>query len=193
MSVVNAAPKPHMPLHKIHKPNVDFPTVFRGDGESHLLEVQWFGEADGEMPPNVTIPEGSQFRFPIRIDPDDIALFGNPEQFFVPFLGKAKDWLSPETAQKIIDGPAGGDPNCLLVWILNVQVGMDFDGNPASPIARIVLLGDPNCGVIIPKLFADLARRDMALEAHSAQYRCDDEDNEEGIESDGGWLGGTDC
>lgn len=194
MSVVNT-PVQHAPLHKIHKPNVEFPTVFRGSGESHLLEVQWFGEADGELPPNVTIPEGSQFRFPIRIDPDDLALFGDPEQFFVPFLGKAKDWLSREAAQKIIDGPGEGDSDCWLVWLLNAQVGMDFGGNPASPIAKIVLLGDPNCGVIVPKLFANLARRDLALEAHSAQYRREYEDSEEaedGIEFDGGWLGGTD-
>lgn len=187
MSITNT----HMPLHKIYRPNVEFPTVFHGNGNSHLLEVQWFGEADGEMPPNVTIPERSQFRFPIRINPDDLALFGDPEQFFVPFLGKARDWLSPEAAQMIIDGPGEGNPDCWLVWILNAQVGMDFGGNPASPIANIILLGDPNCGVIVPKRFADLARRDAALEAHSAQYRCDDE-NEEDIEFDGGWLGGTD-
>jgi hypothetical protein len=181
MSVANTIPNQYTPLHKVYTPNVEFPTVFRGDGESPLLEVQWFGEADKEMLPNVTIPEGNQFRFPIRIDPNDFSLFGDPEKFFVPFLGKAKDWnlFSPESTQGIIAGPADGDPDCLLIWILNAQVGMDFGGHPASPIVKIVLLADPNCGIIIPKRFADLTRRDLALEAHSAQYSYEDEDEEE--------------
>jgi hypothetical protein len=162
-----------LPEHEICRKNVEVPTILMApmgpDGKS-VLCVQWFGLTEEPLPQNVTIPEDSQFLFTILADPNDIAFFGEPEKFHVVFLGQVKNWLKKEAVQAMIDGPGQGDPNAWIVWFMNPQVGMDFGGRPASPAVKIALLGDPNCGIIVPRHYVNLEARDRAMAEHSAQF-----------------------
>lgn len=166
-----------LPGHKICEKNVEVPTISLLDigppgKEKPTLCVQWFGETEKPLVPRVLpIPEGSQFLFPLMAKPNDVCFFGEPEKFYVVFLDQVKFWLEPMAVQSMMNGPGGGDPDTWIIWLMNSQVGMDFGGYPASPAVKIVLLGDPNCGVIYPRSYRNLEARDEAIKAHAAQFQ----------------------
>lgn len=164
------------PVHKVCESNVAVPTIVRvnmgPEGEEKpTLCVQWFGDPERPLLPNVKIPDGSQFLFSLMVDPDDLNFFGDPAKLRVVFLGKIKDWLKPEAVQAMIDGPGKGNPDAPMIWLLNPQRIVSHSGErkgPASPLVPIALLGDPNCGVIAPRLFSDIGVRDAVMAEFSA-------------------------
>lgn len=173
----NSQTRTFLPKHDICKENVEVPTIslvnMGPPGEEKLtLCVQWFGETKKPLPPGACIPEGSQFLFSLTVKPDKTCFFGEPEKFYVVFLEQVKNWLKPETTQAMINDLGGSsNPDGWIIWLLNPQVAMDFGGYPASLAIRIAVLGDPNCGIISPKPYTNLAARDEAIKTHAAQFQ----------------------
>lgn len=158
----------HLPIHRICRDNCEFPTVRvaklgEGDKKRSFVCVQWFGIEQDSLMPEVCIPEGSQFLFTLNggMGPDEEIFNGNSESFRVVFLGQAKDWLSKKTTKAMIDGPGRGNPDSWFVWALSSEVLTNH--GPSSPLLMPDLLGDPNCGVIVPKFFGDLRIRDEVM------------------------------
>jgi hypothetical protein len=159
------------PCHKTAKNDVTEPTIkCQKDG---TIVVQWYGQSH-RLPGGV-----SQFFFPLWVPKNDIQFTMLSEFFRVPFLAPAKSWpAADEVVQMMIDGPAEGDPDCFLIWAINPAITMrgeeivprnsrqrtlEEGDRPHSPCAKVVLLGDPNVGVIAPKAHIDLRIRDQAL------------------------------
>ena len=159
-----------LPEHRICAKNVDFPTIRvaelgdEGEEKEPWVCIQWFGVAKNPLLEEACIPDGSQFLFSMNcgIGPLDEAFGNNPESFRVVFLGQAKNWLNPDSIQSMIDGPGEGNPEAWFAWLLSSKVTFKENGRllPASPLLEPDLLGDPNCGIIVPKPFGDLRIRD---------------------------------
>ena len=165
-----------LPEHKICKENVATPTVRvvklgEGDEKKPLVCIQWFGVAQDKLMPEACIPDGSQFLFSMNrgIGPKNGVFGDKPESFRVVFLGRAKGWLKPEAVQAMVDGPGKGNPEAWFVWLLSPEVVTER--GPASPLFSPDLLGDPNCGIIIPKPFGDLKIRDEVMREFSSVAR----------------------
>jgi len=147
------------PVHKICRNNVDIPRVLFEESniEGEVVKrvcVQWFGEADYEL------PKESQFLFDILSDADSLHWWGHPEWFDVVFLGQAKDWPRPEMAQLVADKAAEGNLDVWIVWLCNhhVQVKYSNSPGPQSFVVLLALLGDPNVGVITPRPHRDMEK-----------------------------------
>ena len=158
------------PTHKVCENNVAVPTIvlapMGSERQKPALCVQWFGDPQSPLLPNVRLPKDNQFLFSLLADPKDYHFSGNPAKISVIFLGKLKHWPQPNAIQTMINGPGKGNPEAIMVWVLNPQRVMTGGGRPpfpASPLVPVALLGDPNCGVIAPRLYADLAVRDAVM------------------------------
>ncbi len=157
----------HGPVHQVCEVNVETPTICV-DGRDGSICVQWFGQTENEMPPDVEIPEGAQFLFPLLVRRDSLEFNMRMEGFMVVFLATVKDWpASQNVVQKMINGPGEGSEDTWLLWAMNPTVKYK-DGGCPSLCAKIALLGDSNCGVIVPRTFIDLTVRDRALEKLAA-------------------------
>lgn len=160
--------KPSMPVtfgpeHSVCETQVEIPTI-RLVKNGEMICVQWKGQPYGELPPNVIIPSGAQFLFPLLIPPNNVRFYASTEACLVPFLGQVKNWPAPEqTVQRMIETVGEGSPDNWMVWFLNPRVQVQND-RIQSEGRLIAILGDPNCGVIVPELFSDLTVRDRALE-----------------------------
>jgi hypothetical protein len=121
----------------------------------------------------VFIPSGAQFLFPLLIPPNNLRFYASTEACLVPFLGQVKNWPAPEqTVQCMIETVGEGCPDKWIVWFLNPRVRV-LNDRIQSECKPIALLGDPNCGVIVPELFSDLTVRDRALELFAWNYSRD--------------------
>jgi len=155
------------PEHKTCETTVDVPTVrvermpymHIDDGMPHSdsregVYIQWFGETSKPLPENVEIPGGSQFLFSVLADPDDLQFYLYPKRFRVIWLDQVKNWPNPKAIQAMIDGPGEGNPDKWMVWLISSHITIEYGNGrsgPATPIFEIAMLGDPNCGVIIPR------------------------------------------
>jgi len=138
------------PQHEICRKNVDFPIILfvNKDKETKKVSIQWFGEA------NKKLQKGSQFLFDIVLNPDEELLWwDHPEWFNVVFLGQIRNWPNSLVAQQIANNIDDGNLNRWVVWVCNHKVQMKYQHSigPQSFLAKLVLLGDPNVGVITPQ------------------------------------------
>jgi hypothetical protein len=85
---------------------------------------------------------------------------GQLSSFRVAFIGQIKHWPEPRAINQLIR-ITGGSVETDIVWLLSPVCIVP--GRPASPSMKIVALGDPNFGVIRPKLYSDLSVRDQVL------------------------------
>lgn len=150
------------PSHQVAENQVSVPTVIATElkAEDETLRsvfVQWFGEVDGPLKLN-----GEQFFFDTLCPPEDPMWQDKPETFRVVCLGPIKNWPSPSAIPMLME-MSGGDENTNIVWMLS-SLAMAVDpSKPSSPSMPVVLLGDPNYGVIKPQPFCDMSVRDQVL------------------------------
>lgn len=140
------------PAHSVCKANVALPTI--RFGERHYYEkrvtgiyVQWFGD-----------PTSDQFLFDVCSKVDDVHWMNDPEKFQVVFLGKVGDWPRREVAQKVADQVTEGKLDAWVIWVCShhYHVRHSNGEGPGSFLTSIVLLGDPNVGVISPQKYVNL-------------------------------------
>lgn len=148
------------PMHETAKNIVSVPTVVDYEltfGEKKLRSafVQWFGQCDGpnELP-------NEQFFFDMCVEPDDPIWMDKLSSFRVVFIGQIMHWPKPEFVGRLIQ-MMRGSAETDIVWLLS-PVCVE-PGRPSSPSMKIVALGDPNFGVIRPKLYSDLSIRDQVM------------------------------
>ncbi len=145
------------PTFDVCKRVVEIPTIIVDQiviGENHprnAVFIQWFGEA-------VRLTENFQFLFELCIEPNNIHWMGHPEEFKVVFLGQIKNWPKPEVSQKIADEIAEGNLEQTVAWLCSHHYQQRYESGigPGSFTVPVVLLGDPNIGLISPKTYQNL-------------------------------------
>ena len=150
------------PSHKMATEIVAVPTVAcrRMDFEDGAIEstwIQWYGQSDSPY-----LPKDAQFFFDTGWKPDDPIWVGDPSSFRVVFIGQIKHWPNPDAIQPLIED-SGWSPETTVVWLMSpICVS---PGRPSSSIRGVVVLGDPICGVIEPRLYCDMSVRDAVMES----------------------------
>jgi hypothetical protein len=142
--------------------SVSVPTIVdtelcTGDTKLRSVFVQWFGEVDGSLK-----LDGEQFFFDTMCRPDDLLWQNNLQTFRVVFLGPIENWPQPNAIPALMR-MANGDENTNIVWLLSPLANPVDPNKPSSPSMPIVLLGDPNYGVIRPRPFCDMSMRDQVM------------------------------
>lgn len=155
------------PQHQVAENPVSVPTVVAtelkvGETSVHSVFIQWFGETDGPLQLN-----GEQFFFDTRLEPDNPMWQGQAEIFRVVFLGPIARWPEPRFIPALIE-IAHGSEDTNIVWMLSSLPTMMDPGKPTSPSTSIVLLADPNYGVIKPRFYCDMSVRDQVMEEFEA-------------------------
>jgi hypothetical protein len=141
-------------------PTVGVPTItvrdlpVEGGVPRRTICIQWFGKADHcELPPE------AQFLFEPQCPHDECHWYGAPEKFRVVFLGPVREWPKPEVAERVAELVTAGNLDTYVVWIVSADFPLRHETAiwaPASFMVPLVLLGDPNCGVIMPVTYAGL-------------------------------------
>lgn len=150
------------PQHQVAENQVSVPTIVEtelnaGDAKLRSIFVQWFGETDGPLKLN-----GEQFFFDTMLRPDDPLWRGKHQTFRVVFLGPIKNWPKP-SAIPALKRMAKGNEDANIVWLLSPLANPADPSMPLSPSMQVVLLGDPNYGVIRPRPFCDMSVRDQVM------------------------------
>lgn len=159
------------PMHEIATTNVEVPTVsvrtLKGDGASReAICIQWFGTAE------LQLPNGAQFYFEPLTDKNSPRWYGEPEAFKVAFIGPVRDWPRREVVQQVADSMTEGNLDGYVAWFVS---GKFPEPHPtavlvvASIATRVVLLGDPNVGVIRPLSYDGAAELKVEDEKVRAQ------------------------
>jgi len=142
------------PEHEMAKTAVSFPTVMVRKAkpeeglEEDCIAIQWYGESESPH-----MPEGAQFFFDILCPLDNPHWIGDPNSFRVVFLGQVENWHNPGELDSWLE-ESGNTPNTTIAWFMSPISRVQFE--PSSFIANVVLLGDPVCGIIRPRLYRDL-------------------------------------
>ncbi len=148
------------PQHEMAKTAVLVPTVINyalvsGENKLQSVFIQWFGEADSPY-----MPKDAQFFFDTGHDKDDPVWLGHIDTFKVVFIGQIQYWPNPDVIGSMME-MTGGTPTTNIVWMMSpVSLGI---GRPSSSMMRVIVLGDPVCGVIEPRLYVDLTVRDKVM------------------------------
>ena len=137
-------PVPTVIIREIKFGKTLFPSIF----------IVWFGEADSE-----NMPKNAQFFFGTGYSPFSRIWLQDVESFEVVFIGKIKDWPEPEFIDSLIE-MANGSSDTLISWLMSSKG--EF-GGPSSIMAHIVVLEDPDLGLIVPRLYCDLSVRDRIM------------------------------
>lgn len=139
------------PAHSVCERKVEVPTISveEKDGRRTVV-VQWFGKAS-----SAELKKDDQFLFPFTTGVDAIQWFGHPEQFRVSFLGQIKNWPNPEAIPQLLEGFKSED-----AWVFMVASSLYSRKTQRGVVCAcfmgaIVMLGDPNVGVITPVPFYD--------------------------------------
>ncbi len=141
------------PVYKICEEEVFCPTLRLkpAEGKLEATEVfQWFGEYDQGNIFNY------QFTFPIMAPLEKYR--EGLASFRIPFVGKIKSW--PNENQRSGMAKTFDDPKMEkhIVYLISPDYARDYGSEnlaAVSFVAGIVLLGDPNVGVIEPRYFFD--------------------------------------
>lgn len=146
-----AASVPLFPVHKVCRVNVEHPTILVEEqlGRKVVL-VQWFGEAWN------TDLGTSQFLFPLTMKFDDARWLREPELFRVAFMDQVKNWPNKDAISAIAHGLQNGEETW-VIWVVSSYYAQRTTAGIrcASFMCGLVMLGDPNVGVITPKRFWD--------------------------------------
>ncbi len=136
--------------------------------DEDLAYVQWYSDLPNEEHASI------QFRWPICLGADSLHFMGHPELFRTCFLGKAKDWLNPSAAQAMITGPAHGNPDALLIYLVTSFYGVD-DGKGGvtipSFVVQVIALASGELGIIGPRLYMNPEASKQEYEALQAMCR----------------------
>jgi hypothetical protein len=135
------------PVHEVCSRKVSHPEISLGDEKTAFL--QWTGEyGRGRM--NIFC---HQFKFPIMSLEE--RFMEKIDTFRVPFVGQIRDWPDEGQRQGMIE--TFGDEEKSVVYLMSAEFTHDYgdDVGPVSFISEVVLLGDPNVGLIRPGYFFD--------------------------------------
>lgn len=139
------------PIHKICPDRVAWPRVKiqpAVEGRKEIGVIQWTGN----------YKQGNifryQFAFPIMAPLEKFK--DSISSFAVPFVGQIKDWLNEDQQEDLAKRFENPEKNKYVAYLLSAECSHDYgDGrkSPVSFVAEIVLLGDPNVGIIAPDYF----------------------------------------
>jgi hypothetical protein len=87
-----------------------------------------------------------------------------PEAFKVVFLGQAEFWPEDRNRQQIMD--SFGKEDASIIYLISSHFEQNCENGmvPLSFVAKIVLLGDGNVGVIRPRYYCDLSVVDCEMD-----------------------------
>ena len=146
------------PAHEMMTPIVRVPTISvrergNGDEKRNKVCIQWFGEA------NCVLPNDAQFLFESTASPEAPHWCDEPEAFKVIFIGPVRKWPRQDIVQQVADIVANGDLDRSIVWMVSSKFPQHHPTAtyaPASLMTPVVLLGDPDCGIIRPRHYCDM-------------------------------------
>ena len=134
------------PQHEVCEKEVFSPTLFIESGEKgKTVVVQWIGEYTNR---NIF---SYQFKWPVLLDFESEEWGGHPESFRVVFLGKAEEYPEKNVRKQITNNSEETDKWVIQLVSSKVKCEYPTGPGPKSFIINIVLLGDPNVGIIQPQ------------------------------------------
>jgi hypothetical protein len=151
-------------MHEMITPTVKVPAISvremgEGDDKRKAVYIQWNGRSD-----ECELPGDAQFLFESNSLPNSECWCGDPAKFNVVHLGPIRDWPDPEMVQSFADRIANGNPDTDILLVTSSEfTKRDANGHlaPATFISTVILLGDPNCGIIRPRSYTDLTVLDQ--------------------------------
>lgn len=138
-----------IPMHKPCSNDVSDPRVsIKSINGKDTMMLQWIGDYE---PLNML---RYQFEFPIL---HELEKWRNQiDSFRVPFVGELSRWPDPEQQASMIDH-FDGKEDTFVAQLMSPKFEHQYDSGPGpiSFVAGLVLLGDPNVGIIKPSYFFD--------------------------------------